>query len=152
MECYTNELSMESMAQPWSMQYQVYSNLGQCYTGPQEGQIFYGSVQRVPGAVRGALLSPLCLANVRTPVRFYMYTMCIYIYNIGSFTRYIIYIYIILYYILYYIILYIILYIIYYIILYIILYIYCMYVFHIIYIPFCVTMIIVYCYFLLLLL
>ena len=80
MECYTNELSMESMAQPWSMQYQVYSNLGQCYTGPQEGQIFYGSVQRVPGAVRGALLSPLCLANVRTPVRFYMYIMCIYIY------------------------------------------------------------------------
>ena len=79
MECYTNELSMESMAQPWSMQYQVYSNLGQCYTGPQEGQIFYGSVQRVPGAVRGALLSPLCLANVRTPVRFYMYIMCIYI-------------------------------------------------------------------------
>ena len=104
MECYTNELSMESMAQPWSMQYQVYSNLGQCYTGPQEGHIFYGSVQRVPGAVRGALLSPLCLANVRTPVRFYMYIMCIYIYLILVVLQDIyIYYYFILYYILYYI-------------------------------------------------
>ena len=101
MECYTNELSMESMAQPWSMQYQVYSNLGQCYTGPQEGQIFYGSVQRVPGAVRGALLSPLCLANVRTPVRFYMYIMCIYIILVVLQDIYISLLYYIYYYIIY---------------------------------------------------